>query len=224
MQILYENMMEVSQYFRHEFLLGPKLEFKEKRRIKMKDRSSKFSIENLEIEGLKIITTFYAADERGYFLKDFEKNEYKSLGLENSLSESMFTNSKRGVIRGMHFQISCPQTKLVSVIKGEVLDVAVDLRKGSATFGKWKAVTLSDDNRKTFYIPAGFAHGYQVLSESALVSYKCIGDYDAETDSGIAYDDNELNISWVKGIEVITSQRDKNLMTFDTFINTYGGL
>ena len=103
---------------------------------------SKISIESLEIEGLKIITPFYAEDERGYFLKDFERNIYQSLGLENSLSESMVTKSKKGVIRGLHFQINHPQTKLVSVLRGEVLDIAVDLRKNSDTFGKWKAVTL----------------------------------------------------------------------------------
>lgn len=186
--------------------------------------SSKFSIENLEIEGLKIINTFCAEDERGYFLKDFEKNEYASLGLENSLSESMVTKSKKGVIRGLHFQISHPQTKLVSVISGEILDVAVDLRKGSNTFGKWKAVTLSGDDRKAFYIPAGFAHGYQILSDGALVSYKCIGDYDAETDSGIMYNDKDLNVAWAKGYDIITSQKDKKLMTFSEFKNTYGGL
>ena len=185
---------------------------------------SKISIESLEIEGLKIITPFYAEDERGYFLKDFERNIYQSLGLENSLSESMVTKSKKGVIRGLHFQINHPQTKLVSVLRGEVLDIAVDLRKNSDTFGKWKAVTLSEENRKTFYIPAGFAHGYQVLREDTLVSYKCIGDYDAETDSGIAYHDKDLGVVWMEGYGVITYERDKTLMTFEEFKNTYGGL
>lgn len=185
---------------------------------------SGFSIENQEIDGLKIITPFYAEDERGYFLKDFERNIYKRLGLENSISESFLTKSKKGVVRGLHFQINHPQIKLVSVLQGEVLDVVVDLRKDRDSFGKWKTVTLSEDNRKIFYIPAGFAHGFQVLSDSALVSYKCIGEYDAQTDSGIAFNDEELGITWATGYEVIVSQRDKDLMTFNEFKNTYGGL
>lgn len=184
---------------------------------------SGISIESQEIDGLKIVTPFYAEDERGYFLKDFERNVYKSLGLENSLSENFLTKSKKGVIRGLHFQINRPQIKLVSVLQGEVLDVAVDLRKDSNSFGKWKMVTLSEDNHKVFYIPAGFAHGFQVLSDSALVSYKCIGDYDTETDTGIVYNDKELNIIWSNDCEVIMSQKDRNLMTFNEFKNVYGG-
>lgn len=185
---------------------------------------SRFSIEEAKIEGLKIITPFYAEDERGYFIKDFERNIYKDFGLENLLSESFLTKSKRGVIRGLHFQTHRPQIKLVSVLQGEVMDVAVDLRRDSTTFGKWEIVTLSENNHKIFYIPAGFAHGFQVLSDSALVSYKCIGEYDAQTDSGIAYNDEELGIIWSTGYEVIVSQRDKELMTFNEFKNMYGGL
>lgn len=186
--------------------------------------STKMSVENLEIEGLKIITPFYVEDERGFFLKDFERKVYQSLGLENLLSESFLTKSAKGVIRGLHFQINHPQTKLVSVLRGEILDVAVDLRKNSDTFGKWKAVKLSEYNREIFYIPPGFAHGFQALREDTLVSYKCIGDYDAETDSGIAYHDKDLGVVWMEGYGVITSERDKTLMTFEEFKNTYGGL
>ena len=186
--------------------------------------NSNFSVENLEIEGLKIITPFYAEDERGYFLKDFERNVYKSFGLENVLSESIFSKSKKGVIRGLHFQTSCPQIKFLTAIQGEVMDVVVDLRRNSDTFGMWKAVILSEDNHKIFCVPAGFAHGYQVLSDGALVAYKCIGDYDIKTDSGIMYNDEELGIRWSDDHEVIVSQKDKNLMTFDKFKSTYGGL
>lgn len=186
--------------------------------------SSSFSVENLEIEGLKVITPFYAEDKRGYFLKDFEENIYKGFGLENLLSESFFTKSTRGVIRGLHFQINRPQIKIVSVLQGEVLDVAVDLRRYSDTFGKWDSIHLSEINHKMLYIPAGFAHGFQVLSDDALVSYKCIGQYDAETDTGILYSDDALNIAWNKGYETIVSQKDGSLMTLSEFKNTYGGL
>lgn len=186
--------------------------------------SSVFSVENLEIEGLKVITPFYAEDKRGYFLKDFEENIYKGFGLGNLLSESFFTKSKRGVIRGLHFQINRPQIKIVSVLQGEVLDVAVDLRRYSDTFGKWEAIVLSEVNHKSLYIPAGFAHGFQVLSDDALVSYKCIGNYDGETDTGIRYNDEELNIVWNKEYEAVVSKRDMSLMTLAEFKNTYGGL
>lgn len=186
--------------------------------------SSVFSVENLSIEGLKVITPFLAEDERGYFLKDFEENIYKRYGLENSLSESFFTKSREGVIRGLHFQINRPQIKVVSVLQGEVLDVAVDLRYNSETFGKWEAIVLSEVNHKSLYIPAGFAHGFQVLSDDALVSYKCIGNYDGETDSGIRYNDEELNIVWNKEHEAVVSKRDMSLMTLAEFKNTYGGL
>lgn len=187
--------------------------------------SSRFSIEDMYIDGLKVITPFYAEDERGYFLKDFEKNVYERLvGGANVLSECFVSGSRKGVIRGMHFQIKNPQIKIISVLQGEVVDVALDLRRDSATFGKWYSIVLSEDNHKIFYIPSGFAHGFQALDDNTLVSYKCIGEYDAETDTGIVYNDGELDISWPDSTGATVSQRDKNLMTFDFFKRKYGGL
>lgn len=181
-----------------------------------------FDISDCKIKGLKIVTPFLAEDERGYFLKDFEKDIYKELGLDNDLNECFVTHSKKDVIRGMHFQTNNPQTKLVLVLQGEILDVAVDLRKGSTTFGKWEAVTLSEANHKVFYIPSGFAHGFQVISDTALVSYKCFGKYDPETDTGIVYNDIDLSVDWIETKrENIVSEKDRKLMKFREFKRKY---
>ena len=130
-----------------------------------------FSIEECELKGLKIIHPFFAEDERGFFLKSFEQDIFKTFGLENIISEDFESFSYKNVIRGLHFQTNNPQIKMVRAITGEIMDVAVDLRKDSPTFGKWESVILSGDNHKIFWIPAGFAHGFRVLSEDAIVSY-----------------------------------------------------
>ena len=184
-----------------------------------------FSIENTKIDGLKIINPFYAEDTRGYFLKSFEKNIYKALGLKNVISEDFESFSHQNVIRGMHFQINNPQIKIVRAITGEILDVAVDLRKNSPTFGQWQSVILSEKNHLIFYIPEGFAHGFKVLSENAIVSYKCIGDYDKETDTGIIWKDKDINIDWnIDEKDVIVSDKDNALMSLNEFKEIYGGI
>lgn len=189
----------------------------------MNKSKTQFSCVEESIEGLKIITPYYFEDERGYFLKNYEKNIFKQFGIDTSISEDFETLSYKNVIRGLHFQTMDPQSKLIRVIHGNILDVAVDLRKNSKTFGKWKAVQLSDQNHKIFWIPKGFAHGFAVLSDCATVSYKCIGKYLAEYDTGIRYDDNEIGVKWNIDSPII-SIKDENLMSLSEFQSKFNGI
>ena len=127
----------------------------------------KITVETCEIEGLKIITPSVFGDSRGYFMETYNYNDYKEAGIDQVFVQDNQSASKKGVLRGLHFQIDFPQDKLVRVIKGEVFDVAVDLRKGSATYGKWHGEILSEENKKQFFIPKNFAHGFLVLSDYA---------------------------------------------------------
>ena len=120
----------------------------------------KITVETCEIEGLKVITPTVFGDERGYFVETYNYNDYAAAGIDVTFVQDNQSASKKGVLRGLHFQINYPQDKLVRVIKGEVFDVAVDLRKGSPTFGKWHGVLLSEENHKQFFVPKGFAHGF----------------------------------------------------------------
>lgn len=182
-----------------------------------------FEIKSARIEGVKIIQPFYVEDNRGYFLKSFEKDVFKSFGLKNEVYEDFESYSKKNVIRGMHFQTQNPQIKIVRAIRGTIQDVVVDIRKDSPTYGQWESFELSEDNHLALWVPAGFAHGFRVISDGALVSYKCVGKYLAGYDSGIRWDDTKLNIDW-NGIEPIVSERDNQLMTFKEFTEEYGGL
>lgn len=176
-----------------------------------------------KIKGLKVITPFYVEDDRGYFLKNVEKDIFNQFGIQMDIQEEFETYSKKNVIRGLHFQTCNPQGKLVSAIKGTILDVAVDLRKESPTFGYWESVLLSEENHEAFWIPAGFAHGFRVISEDALVSYKCVGKFLAEYDTGIKWNDSDIGIDW--GIDnPIVSVKDAGLMSLVEFIDSYKGL
>lgn len=178
-----------------------------------------FEIKETDIADLVIVNPFYANDDRGWFLKGFEKDVYKKLGLDYELNETFITKSKKNVIRGLHFQTREPQSKLVSVITGEIYDVAVDLRKNSKTYGKWHAEILSEENHAHYFIPKGFAHGFLVLSEEAIVMYQCSGKYDKETDTGIIWNDKTLNIEWLGVENAIISKKDIDLQTFKNFIS-----
>ena len=182
-----------------------------------------FFFENSNLPELKIISPFYVEDHRGYFLKSFEKEIFAQNGIEYDIFEDFESFSKRGVIRGLHFQTNRPQAKLVRAITGEIYDVAVDLRQDSATFGNWEGFILSDKNKKAILIPQGFAHGFLVLSETALVSYKCAGKFSRETDSGIVWNDRDLNIEWPikRNMKVIISEKDANLQTFLQYVETF---
>ncbi|UZW14993.1 dTDP-4-dehydrorhamnose 3,5-epimerase [Clostridium pasteurianum] len=175
----------------------------------------KFNFEKTEIEGVYIIEPQVFGDNRGYFMETYNLDEFKEVGLNMVFVQDNQSKSKKGVLRGLHFQTEHSQGKLVRVIKGEVFDVAVDLRKDSKTYGKWVGVKLSDENKKQFYIPEGFAHGFLVLSEEAEFVYKCTDLYHPEFEGGIAWNDPEVGIDWpTEGIEeLIFSDKDKKWKT-----------
>ena len=182
------------------------------------------SIEKTPIKGLTIIHPHVFEDERGYFIKDFERSFYIENGLPVDFLETNESKSKKGTIRGLHFQQRFSQGKLIRVIKGLVYDVAVDLRFDSPTFGKWMGFELSEYNHNILYIPDGFAHGFLALEDDSVFSYKCTNKYAPEFDSGILYNDPEIGVKWpvdkVGGWEhVITSAKDAMLQTLEEFIN-----
>lgn len=171
----------------------------------------KIKVETCEIEGLKVITPTVFGDERGYFMETYNYNDCKEAGIDLTFVQDNQSMSKKGVLRGLHFQIHYPQDKLVRVIQGEVFDVAVDLREGSPTFGKWFGVRLSAENKKQFFIPKNFAHGFLVLSETAEFVYKCTDFYHPNDEGGLAWNDKEIGIDWPipKGMELTISEKDQ---------------
>ena len=170
----------------------------------------KFIVETCEIEGLKVITPSVFPDERGYFMETYQKKDFEAAGIDVEFVQDNQSASKKGVLRGLHFQINYPQDKLVRVIDGEVFDVAVDLREGSKTFGKWYGVLLSEKNKKQFFIPKGFAHGFLVVSDYAEFVYKCSDFYHPGDEGGIAYNDPEIGVEWPteENMELILSEKD----------------
>lgn len=148
------------------------------------------------IDGLHIIEPAVHGDSRGYFMETYNKRDMEEAGLNMNFVQDNQSMSTKGVLRGLHFQINYPQGKLVRVIKGRVFDVAVDLRKGSKTYGKWFGVELSEENKKQFYISEGFAHGFLVLSETAEFCYKVTDFYHPNDEGGIAWNDPTIGIKW----------------------------
>ncbi|ADK13617.1 dTDP-4-dehydrorhamnose 3,5-epimerase [Clostridium ljungdahlii DSM 13528] len=171
----------------------------------------KFNFVKTEIKGVYVIETGIFGDNRGYFMETYNYNEFKASGLDMVFVQDNQSKSKKGVLRGLHFQKNYSQGKLVRVVKGKVFDVAVDLRDGSSTYGKWVGVTLSEENKKQFYIPKGFAHGFLVLSDEAEFCYKCTEFYHPEDEGGIIWNDTDINIKWpLEGIDnIIFSEKDK---------------
>ncbi|WP_411910977.1 dTDP-4-dehydrorhamnose 3,5-epimerase [Clostridium estertheticum] len=164
-----------------------------------------------KIDGVYIIEPKVFGDNRGYFMETYNKNDFFEAGLKMEFVQDNESKSKKGVLRGLHFQTKHTQGKLVRVTKGQVFDVAVDLRIGSATFGKWEGVILTDENKKQFYVPEGFAHGFLVLSDEAVFNYKCTDYYAPEYDSGVLWNDKDIAIKWpLDGIEeILLSDKDK---------------
>lgn len=148
------------------------------------------------IEGLCVITPAVHGDNRGYFMETYSQQDMEENGIHINFVQDNQSMSTKGVLRGLHFQKNYPQTKLVRVIKGSVFDVAVDLRKDSATYGKWYGIELTEENKKQFLIPQGFAHGFLVLSETAEFCYKCDDFYHANDEGGLAWNDPEIGITW----------------------------
>ena len=148
--------------------------------------------------GLCIIEPSVFGDSRGYFMETYNQNDMKAEGLDMVFVQDNQSMSTKGVLRGLHFQKEHPQGKLVRVVRGEVFDVAVDIRKDSETYGKWFGVTLSAENKKQFYVPEGFAHGFLVLSDEAEFCYKCTDFYHPEDEGGIIFNDPAIGIEWPK--------------------------
>lgn len=172
---------------------------------------AKFNFIKTNIEGLFVIEPSLFRDDRGYFMETYNKKEFENAGINVNFVQDNQSKSKKGVLRGLHFQKRNSQGKLVRVIKGKVFDVALDLRKNSKTFGKWHGVVLSDENNLQFYIPENFAHGFLVLSDEAEFVYKCTNFYDPESEGGIIWNDPTIAINWpLDDIKYpILSEKDK---------------
>ena len=188
------------------------------------------------IEGLKVIEPAVFGDARGYFMETYNYNDFAEAGIDCQFVQDNQSASKKGVLRGLHFQINYPQDKLVRVVNGEVFDVAVDLREGSKTFGKWYGVLLSAENKKQFFVPKNFAHGFIVLSEEAEFCYKVTDFYHPGDEGGLAWNDPAIGIKWpeltgeypgnaepggyslIDGTPLNFSEKDKK---WDTLENTF---
>jgi dTDP-4-dehydrorhamnose 3,5-epimerase len=149
-----------------------------------------------DLPGCLLIEPQVFGDSRGFFYESFNAEKYKKAGLDLRFVQTNVSRSARGVLRGLHYQWPNPQGKLVSALEGEVYDVAVDIRRGSPTFGRWAAAVLSAENKRHFWIPEGFAHGFAVLSDFATFSYQCTSLYDGATDAAIRWNDGEIAIDW----------------------------
>ena len=172
----------------------------------------KFKKIETSIEGVCVIEPTVFGDNRGYFMETYSEEEFRDIGLNYKFVQDNQSKSKKGVLRGLHFQKENSQAKLVRVIKGEVFDVAVDLRPGSKTYGKWEGVILSEENKKMFMIPKGFAHGFLVLSDEAEFTYKCDDIYNPSAEGGLAWNDKDVAIDWpfgdLKKEDLLTSEKD----------------
>lgn len=175
------------------------------------------------IEGLKVITPKVFGDARGYFMETYNAKDFKDAGIDDVFVQDNQSASKKGVLRGLHIQMRHAQTKLVRVIRGEVFDVAVDVRKGSATFGQWYGVLLSAENKKQFYIPKGFLHGFLVLSDEAEFTYKVTDFYHPEDEAGVMWNDPAIGIAWpfaqagLTEAELTLSDKDRDQMSLAAF-------
>lgn len=172
---------------------------------------SNFTFHRTEIEGVFIIDVKTYGDERGYFMETYKRPDFVAGGIPNEFVQDNQSKSSKGVLRGLHFQWHYQQAKLVRVTKGKVYDVAVDLRKGSPTWGKYVGVILSEENKRQFFIPRGFAHGFLVLSDVAEFCYKCDEVYHPEDEGGIPYNDPDIHVAWPQiDCPLVLSEKDKN--------------
>jgi dTDP-4-dehydrorhamnose 3,5-epimerase len=162
------------------------------------------------IEGPILIEPAVHGDARGFFVETYRKNVLAELGIHEDFVQDNHSRSGRGVVRGIHFQLPPGQAKLVRCARGAILDVVVDLRRGSPTYGEWEGHELSDENHRQIYVPIGFGHGFCVLSAVADVVYKVSGYYDDSIERGIAYDDPDVAVEWPSDVELLVSERDAN--------------
>lgn len=168
-------------------------------------------VEKTPLEGVLIVTPPVYGDARGYFTETYNERDYAAIGITARFVQDNQSRSSRGVLRGLHFQKTHPQAKLVRVLEGEVFDVAVDLRPGSATYGQWTGVVLSAENHKQFFVPQGFAHGFLVLSETATFAYKCDDFYHPEDEGGLLWNDPTVGIEWpiTPDMALLLSEKDQ---------------
>lgn len=180
---------------------------------------SKFNFIKTPIENLYEVEPTVFGDNRGYFMETYHYETFKEAGLDMVFVQDNQSKSKKGVLRGMHYQTRNSQGKLVRVVQGEVFDVAIDLRKDSATFGKWHGVLLTAENKKQFYVPQGFAHGFLVVSEEAEFVYKCTNYYDPTSEAGILWNDATIGIEWpiTPDMELLLSDKDNLQQTFAAY-------
>lgn len=178
-------------------------------------------VEKTNIEGLIILTPNVFADSRGYFLESYNQKSYANIGINEVFVQDNESLSQKDVLRGLHFQAPpFAQAKLVRVIKGAVLDIAVDIREGSPTYGQYFSIVLSEENKKQFYIPAGFAHGFKTIENNTIFSYKCTNFYNKESEGCISWDDQDIQIEWnIKN--PILSDKDKLGISLKKFISPF---
>ena len=181
----------------------------ERLNINMQKTIGNFTFIETAIKDVVIIEPKKYGDNRGYFMETYKESDFKKAGLDYNFVQDNQSKSKKGVLRGLHFQKTFPQAKLVRCIEGEVFDVCVDLRKNSSTYGKWEGVVLSAEKGNQFMVPRGFAHGFVVLSETATFCYKCDEIYHPEDEGGIMWNDPEVSIEWPFEGEVLLSEKDK---------------
>jgi dTDP-4-dehydrorhamnose 3,5-epimerase len=177
------------------------------------------TIHTFVLPDLILIEPKIFSDERGFFLETWNQAKYKEIGIPSDFVQDNMSYSKKEVLRGLHFQFPSPQGKLLQVMQGEIQDIAVDIRKDSPTFGKWESVILSAENKKQLYIPEGFAHGFLVISESALVSYKCTEFYYPENEKTILWNDSQINIKWETFEQKIISDKDQKGLRLEQILD-----
>lgn len=191
-----------------------------------KINKNKFKKIETGIRDLYVIEPTVFGDNRGFFMETYSKKDFNEIGLTMDFVQDNHSKSKKGVLRGLHFQTKYTQGKLVRVTKGSVYDVAIDLRKNSETFGKWYGVELTEENKKMFYIPEGFAHGFLTLEDETEFQYKCTDYYAPEFDSGVLWNDKDINIEWnlekygLNEETILLSEKDKTQQTLLQFIES----
>ena len=172
------------------------------------------------LSGLVLVQPDVHGDERGFFAETWRADSWPAAGVDAEFIQDNHSRSRKGTLRGMHFQTAPGQAKLVRCARGSVLDVAVDLREGSPTYGEWEAVELSDTNMRQFFVPVGFAHGFLVLSDEADFTYRCSNYYDPATEAGILWNDPEIGIEWPTDLDILVSDRDKEAPTLSEIRGT----
>ncbi len=189
---------------------------------------SKFKKIETGIEGLYVIEPTVFGDNRGFFLESYNKNDFNKIGITDEFVQDNHSKSRRGVLRGLHFQTKYSQGKLIRVIRGKIYDIVVDLRKGSKTFGKWFGLEITSENKFILYIPKGFAHGFLTLENETEILYKTTDFYHPEYDSGIMWNDKDINIEWnlekynLKEEDLILSEKDTKHQTFKEYVEKLG--